>query len=90
MLFLQGLTLLPWAVAALIVGAICSDRRQAIAAGAVYGFVLGFSFAAFGYGGAEQIGSRVPFFALLGLVSAVFGVALSLASHVVISRIRRP
>jgi hypothetical protein len=81
MLFLQGATLIPWAVAAVVVGSISRDRRQALASGAAYGFALGFSFIAFDYSGADPLLAKIPFFAILGVVSAVFGAALSLAGQ---------
>lgn len=88
MLFLQWATLIPWAVAAVAVGFISRDRREALAGGAAYGFALGFSFTAFGYSGADPILGKVPFFAILGAVSAACGVALSLAGHWLLMRLR--
>jgi hypothetical protein len=89
MLFLQWLTLIPRAIAAVVIGAMSESRRQAVAGGGIYGFLLGFTFTAFGYGGADPIVTRIPFFALLGAVSAVCGAALSLAGQSVISALRR-
>ena len=89
MLFLQWATLIPWAVAAVVVGAISRDRREALAGGAAYGFALGFSFTAFGYGGSDPLLGKVPFFAILGVVSAAFGMALSLAAHWLLPVLRR-
>jgi hypothetical protein len=34
-----------------------------------------------GYGGADPLLSKVPFFAVFGLVSAAFGIALGLVGH---------
>ena len=88
LLFLQWATLIPWGVAALAVGGISKDRRQALVAGAGYGFALGFTFTAAGYGGADPLLGKVPFFAIFGLVSAAFGVALSLAGQWLMLRLR--
>lgn len=88
MLFLQWATLIPWAVAGLAVGAACVDRRQALAVGAAYGFVLGFSFIAFDYQGADPVLTRVPFFAIIGVVSAGCGAALGLVGQSVWARLR--
>lgn len=88
MLFLQSATLIPWAVAAIVVGAISRDRRQALVSGAAYGFALGVSFIAFDYGGADPILGKVPFFAALGVVSAIFGSALSVAGQWLTARLR--
>ena len=73
LLHLQAATLVPWALAAMAVGAVCRVRREALAAGAVYGFVLGFSFMIFGYTGTDPIAGKLPFFALIGVVAAVAG-----------------
>jgi len=81
MLFLQAATLIPWGVAALAVGALSRDPRQALTAGAVYGFTLGLSFMTFGYNGTDPLLGKVPFFVIIAVVSAVFGVALSLAGR---------
>ena len=88
LLFLQAATLIPWAVAGLLIGALCGTSKAALAAGAVYGFALGFSFTAFGYTGADPILGKLPFFALLGAVSAVFGAVLSAAGLWLARRIR--
>lgn len=88
MLFLQWATLIPWAVAGLVVGGVSVDRRQALAIGASYGFALGFSFIAFDYRGADPVLTRVPFFAIIGAVSSCFGAALSLGGEWVGARLR--
>ena len=88
LLFLGWATLIPWGIAGLVVGAISQDRRQALAGGAAYGFVLGFTFTAAGYGGADPPLSKIPFFAVLGLVSAAFGIVLSLVGHWLTIRLR--
>ena len=88
LLFLQAATLIPWALAGLLIGALCRSSREALAAGAVYGFALGFSFTASGYAGADPILGKLPFFALLGAVSAVFGAALGVAGLWLARRIR--
>ena len=88
MQFLGWATLIPWAAAALLVGAVSRDWRQALAAGVAYGFVLGFAFTAFAYAGADPVLGKVPFFATLGVVSAGFGAALSLAGWRLSTRVR--
>jgi hypothetical protein len=88
LLFLQAATLIPWGIAGLVVGAISQDRRQALVGGAAYGFVVGFTFTAAGYGGADPLFSKIPFFAIFGLVSAAFGIALSLVGHWLTIRLR--
>ena len=73
LLFLQWATLVPWGLGALSVGALCRTRREALPAGAVYGFVLGLAFMIAGYGGSDPIVGKLPFFAVIGLVSAAAG-----------------
>ena len=88
LLVLQWATLIPWALAAGVVGAIARTPREALVSGVAYGFALGFSFTAFGYAGADPLLAKVPFFAALGVVSAAFGAALSLATHWLGARLR--
>ena len=76
-MFLQWWTLVPWGVAGVALG-YRAARRQAIIAGALYGFVLCFMFTLLGYGGAAPLLRRVPFFTVLGLVGAVCGLLLAL------------
>ncbi len=80
--------LIPWGIAALAVGGICQDRRQSLVAGAAYGFALGFTFMAAGYGGADPLLGKVPFFAIIGVASAAFGAAMSLMGHWLTKRMR--
>jgi hypothetical protein len=81
LILLQWATLIPWGIAGLAVGAISRDRRQALVAGALYGFALGLTFMAAGYGGSEPLLTRVPFFAIIGVVCAPFGAALGLVGQ---------
>ena len=80
-LSLQWRTLAPWGLAALALG-YRTTRATAIGAGAVYGFVLCFTFTLVGYAGAAPAITRVPFFTVLGLVGAVCGLLLALLGAV--------
>jgi hypothetical protein len=71
----SALSLVPWSIAGLCIGAF-NDRRGAMINGAVYGFVLSFAFMCAGYSGASPLVTRVPFFLLLGAIGAVCGFAL--------------
>jgi len=77
LLSLQWATLIPWALGALSVGALCRSQREALIVGAAYGFVLGFSFMIAGYNGTDPVAGKVPFFAIIGIVSAAFGAGAS-------------
>jgi len=76
-LFLHWWTLVPWGLGALALG-YRAGRGEAATAGALYGFVLCFTFTLAGYTGAAPVVSRVPFFTLLGLVGALCGLVLAL------------
>jgi hypothetical protein len=76
MLNLQWFTLIPWGIAGIALG-LGATRVKAIAAGAVYGFVLCFVFMLVGYSGAAPAITRLPFFAAIGLFGAVCGIALT-------------
>lgn len=78
MLFLQWATLLPWGVAGLIIGLFGKTKKESAVLGAVYGFCLGFVFMLGVYEGSAPIVTRIPFFAIIGLVSAICGSILSL------------
>ena len=78
---LQWVTLVPWGLGAMAVGALCRGRREALAAGVAYGFVLGFAFMTAGYTGTDPIAGKLPFFAVIGLVSAAFGAALAFVGY---------
>lgn len=72
-------TLLPWAVGACGVGYVA--RRRPGFAGAAYGFALAFVFMLGVYTGKAPVVSRVPFFALLGVVGALCGAGFAVAAH---------
>jgi hypothetical protein len=88
LLVLRWATLIPWGIAGLAVGAISRDRRQALVAGTLYGFALGFTFMAAGYTGADPLLGKVPFFAIIGVVCAPFGLALSLVGWWLMMRLQ--
>jgi hypothetical protein len=73
----SGLSLIPWAIAGLVVGACCRSGREALAAGAVFGFGLAFTFMTTGYDGSAALHTRLLPFAVLGVVGAICGTALA-------------
>ena len=73
----SGLSLIPWAIVGLLLG-YWSGRSHAPVNGAAYGFALAFIFMVAGYSGSAPLLSRLPFFALLGLVGAGCGWLLGL------------
>lgn len=72
-------TLLPWGIGGVAVG--YRARSRPALAGATYGFILSFCFMLGVYSGTASVLSRVPFFALLGLVGAVCGAVAALAGR---------
>ena len=87
LLFLQGLTLLPWGITALLIGYFSKSQRLALINGLGYGFFLGFIFILAGYTGSEPVITKMQFFVLLGIVSAICGAVLSFISHLIRIRI---
>jgi hypothetical protein len=81
----SGWSLLPWGLAALLVGVLAGSRRLAALDGAVFGFALAFVFMAAGYDGAASLASRLPFFALLGLVGAGCAALLAVVGRLLAS-----
>lgn len=71
------LSLIPWGIAGLALGAWCKPR-ESVGVGAAYGFSIVFVFMVTGYGGSAPLVGRVPAFALIGLIGSVFGIALAL------------
>ena len=80
MLFLGGWTLVPWAVAAMLIGWLSADARRALVHGALYGFVLSFVFMVADYVGSELF-AKLPFFALLGILGGACGLAWAWAGR---------
>jgi hypothetical protein len=73
----SGLVLLPWAVAALAIGALVRTRREAVRAGGAYGFALAYLFMIAAYGGPFSLASQLVPFLVFGAVGAVCGAGLA-------------
>jgi hypothetical protein len=73
---LGAYSLIPWGLVAVALG-LWGNRREALKSGAIYGFSLSFAFLVAGYHGEPSLASRFPFFVILALFGAVFGLALS-------------
>jgi len=74
----SALSLIPWGIAGLLLGIWCPTLKNAIVIGAVYGFVVAFTFMVAGYGGSDPVLTKSPFFAILGIVGAFCGMGLSM------------
>ncbi len=77
----SALSLIPWGIGGLVIGAWSDNRRASILNGFCYGFILAFVFMVAGYTGTASLLSRLPFFALLGLFGAVCGLILGILGH---------
>jgi hypothetical protein len=89
LLFLQGLTLLPWGITSLLIGYFSKSQRMALINGLTFGFFLGFVFILAGYTGSEPVITRIPFFVLIGIVSAICGALLSYVSQLIRIRLKK-
>jgi hypothetical protein len=85
----SGLSLVPWALAGLAVGAVSGSRRDALVRGGVYGFALAYVFMIAGYDGAEPLRTRLLPFLALGVVGSVCGAVLAVIGFAVRRAIRR-
>ncbi len=72
----SALSLIPWGIAGLLFGLWCLTNREAIPIGGLYGFLVAFTFMAAGYQGSAPIITRLPFFAILGIIGAICGIGL--------------
>jgi len=72
------LSLIPWGIAGLLIGFFSGVKKAGLINGVAYGFALCFFFMVFGYSGTFSLVSRFPFFAVIGLIGAVFGLVLAL------------
>lgn len=82
------LSLVPWGIAGLALGAWCSRLKAAILLGGCYGFALGVAFMVAGYRGSAALLTRMPFFGIIGLICAMFGIGLTVVGSL-ISRQRK-
>ena len=69
------LSLIPWSIAGIAVGYWSGSGRWPLAGG-LYGFALLFVFMFASYSGAPSSLSRLPFFVIVGLAGAMYGVVL--------------
>jgi hypothetical protein len=79
----SGLSLVPWSLAGLALGACCRTARTAAVVGGLFGFALAFTFMAAGYEGGAPLATRLAPFVLLGVIGALCGCVLALGGHLV-------
>lgn len=72
------LSLVPWSIAGLALGYRARPGGW-VRAGGAYGFALLLAFMIAGYTGAAPLLTRLPFFAIIAVVGAVYGLVLAWA-----------
>ena len=82
------LSLIPWGIVGLALGAWCS-RIESLGVGAAYGFSIVFVFMIAGYEGSAPLISRLLPFAVLGIVGSVFGLILGVLGSTAAGALRR-
>ena len=84
----SALSLVPWGIAGVLLGLWCPLFQEAVPIGALYGFLVAFTFMAAGYQGSAPILTRLPFFAILGIVGAICGIVLGVIGSFVRRKLR--
>ena len=79
----SGLSLVPWALVGLAVGALAGSRARAAAGGAAYGFALAYVFMVAGYDGDAALHTRLLPFVVFGVFGAGCGIVLAVAAFTV-------
>ena len=86
----SALSLLPWGLVGLALGACCRTVARACLTGAVYGFTLAYVFMVSGYDGAAPLHTRLVPFLVLGLVGAVCGIGSTLVGRLALGGAGHP
>lgn len=73
----------------MLLGLFAASRGVAVCGGAIYGFALAFAFMLTGYDGSAPVLSRLPSFAILGVVGALCAVLLAMVGWFVLTGRRR-
>lgn len=73
--------LIPWAIVAVAIGLIADDRRTALVASAIYGYLLSVAFLYVANTGDTPFIQRVLFALALGLAGPVYSIAFTLIAR---------
>ncbi len=85
----SALSLVPWSVAGLVLGAVFADsRRQTRGVGAAYGFALAYSFMIASYDGASAVAGKLLPFLPFGVFGAICGTLLAIVGASIGARVR--
>ena len=83
------LNLVLWGTVGVSIGWFAQSKKESLADGALFGFVLSFSFMMAGYGGSMSRISRVLPFSVLGVFGAICGMALGIIGQVIVTHVKR-
>jgi hypothetical protein len=83
------LSLIPWGIVGLLIG-YWSQKREWLVNGICYGFTITFVLMVTGYAGNASLISRIPFFAMLGLIGGLCGLVLGLMGFEIKQRLTTP
>ena len=83
------LSLIPWGIVGLVIGYCSSNTKKSLGLGAVYGFLLAYSFMLASYNGAEPIATRLLPFVIFGVVGAACGGTLAIIGFVTTRYMRK-
>jgi hypothetical protein len=83
----SALSLIPWAIVALIIGFTSLNIKESLSISGVYGFILAYSFMLFNYEGHVSLFTKLLAFFVLGLVGAIYGIVFSVLGYLFKSKI---
>ncbi|HEY4266586.1 MAG TPA: hypothetical protein VGM94_00200 [Galbitalea sp.] len=81
--------LIPWAIIAIAIGLVADDRRTALIASGIYGYLLCAVFLYVANTGTAPLTQRIVFALALGLIGPLCAIALTLISRIVYLRVLR-
>ena len=82
------LSLIPWGLAALLIGYFSTTWKGALGSGALFGFCLAGTFMVAGYQGTASVTTYLIPFAIIGLVGALCATAGATVGHLIRTKVR--
>jgi hypothetical protein len=80
--------LIPWAIGSIVIGVI-DDRRTALLASGIYGYLLTVAFLYTANTGNAPLAQRVGFALVLGLIGPIGSIILTIIGRLIFVRLRR-
>ena len=84
----SSLSLIPWGLAALIIGYFSTTWKGALGSGGLFGFCLASTFMVAGYQGTAPVTSYLIPFAIIGLVGALCAIAGATVGQLIRTKVR--